>query len=159
MKVFRFWDLLHPETPVKHGTHFYMLQKPPWHVPVCHFHTEIWSCNSYITYLLCGKTGLNTKHLGCSLRAARALLHSSRGFCNKSQCPLYLQGKQSNLIHWTEPTFPVFHVLTAAPMWLLSHQTGTFWRINFSSHMWIQAQMCCYVSTLCLLSRKNTTWR
>lgn len=33
--------LVHPEMPVKHGTHFYMLQISPWHVPVCHFHTEI----------------------------------------------------------------------------------------------------------------------
>lgn len=48
--------LVQPETPGKHRTHFYMLLKPPWHVPVRQFHTEIQSCNSYIIYLFCGKT-------------------------------------------------------------------------------------------------------
>lgn len=43
-------------TLVKHRTCFYMWQKARWHMPVCHYCTEVWSCNSYIVYLLCGET-------------------------------------------------------------------------------------------------------
>lgn len=153
--------LVQHEVLVKHRTHFYVFQKPPWHGPVCHSHTEIWSCNSYITYLFWEKTVLNTSP-GVFSEVCQGITVLLQWLLQQESLPSLTAGltiKSHSLEGQHFPVFQAFSVLTAAPVGCCPARLGHSGGLISVLTCELKHKSALSPVSVYLLRRKSTTWR